>query len=164
MKIIILLVIFVFSIPENNKAKIKVEKKNNAETIKDSTKVVVPDSQRSVLMAKPFGGKGKGSNSGSKATDTYRGSGVSYSIPNRVPQALPAPEYKREIEGIVVVEVTVNKDGKVIQAIPGVKGTTTLDESLWEAAKKAAQMARFDRKPDASEYQKGIITYRFRLQ
>jgi outer membrane biosynthesis protein TonB len=62
------------------------------------------------------------------------------------------------------VEVSVDREGKVIQAIPGSKGSTTLDEYLLKAAKDAALEARFEAKPDAPAVQKGSITYNFILK
>ncbi len=92
------------------------------------------------------------------------GKGISYSLKGRKPQSLPKPAYNYQVEGIVVVEVTVDRNGKVTKAIPGVKGSTTLDENLLQAAKKAALASKFDRKPDAPAYQKGTITYHFILK
>ena len=90
--------------------------------------------------------------------------GTSFSLAGRNPESLPKPEYKYQIEGKVVVEITVDKQGNVTDAVPGVKGSTTLNEQLLSAAKKAALKAKFDKKPDAPSYQKGTITYFFRLQ
>jgi TonB family protein len=90
--------------------------------------------------------------------------GISYSLAGRTPQSLPLPEYNYQVEGRVVVEVTVDRNGKVTQATPGVKGSTTLNEYLLNAARKAALAAKFDRKPDAPAFQKGTITYLFMLQ
>ncbi len=92
------------------------------------------------------------------------GNGISYSLAGRKPLKLPVPEYNYQKEGIVVVEVTVDRNGKVTKAIPGVKGSTTLDDYLLSVAKKAALASRFDRKPDAPAYQKGTITYHFILR
>lgn len=94
----------------------------------------------------------------------YGNEGISYSLSGRTPQSLPKPEYKYQVEGIVVVEVTVDRNGKVTKATPGVKGSTTLDENLLKAARKAAIAARFDKNPDAPAFQKGTITYHFLLQ
>ena len=63
-----------------------------------------------------------------------------------------------------MVEVTVDRLGNVTYANPGVKGSTTLDEYLLKSAKKAALGAKFDRKSGAPAYQKGTITYYFKLQ
>jgi TonB family C-terminal domain len=124
------------------------------------------------LAAKAFGGKGGqggagGGTGGGVGTGTGPGvgSGISFNLAGRSNVgAFPRPEYKQQVEGVVVVEVTVDKEGKVTQAVAGAKGTTTLDESLRQAAEQAALKTRFDKKPDAPAFQKGTITYRFRLQ
>lgn len=124
------------------------------------------------LASKAFGGKGGQGGSGGgtgggngTGTGSGTGSGISFDLTGRNNVgAFPRPEYKQQVEGVVVVEVTVDKEGKVTQAVAGAKGTTTLDESLRHAAEQAALKARFDRKPDAPAFQKGTITYRFRLQ
>ncbi|MDR1866045.1 MAG: energy transducer TonB [Bacteroidales bacterium] len=76
---------------------------------------------------------------------------------------LPKPAYNSQEQGTVVVEITVDKDGNVIEAISGRKGSTTLDKTLLDAALTAAKQAKFTRKPDAP-VQKGTITYIFKLQ
>jgi len=91
-------------------------------------------------------------------------SGISYDLQGRGFQKLPTPKYDYQGEGRVVVEVSVDKEGKVIQAIPGSKGSTTLDEYLLKVAKEAALEARFEAKPDAPAVQKGTITYNFILK
>ena len=92
------------------------------------------------------------------------GNGTDYSLAGRNPESIPKPEYTIQIDGKVVVEITVNKDGVVTDAVPGAKGSSTLEANLLAAAKKAALKAKFDRKPDAPAYQKGTITYYFKLQ
>jgi outer membrane biosynthesis protein TonB len=74
------------------------------------------------------------------------------------------PKYDYQGGGKVVVEVRVDRLGKVMQAIPGIKGSTTLDEYLLKAAKDAAMQATFQVKNDAPEVQKGTITYTFILR
>jgi colicin import membrane protein len=90
--------------------------------------------------------------------------GISFSLAGRNPMLLPLPEYNHQVDGIVVVEVTVNRNGDVTNAIPGVRGSTTLNENLLNSARRAAERARFNVKPDAAAFQKGTITYHFRLQ
>lgn len=90
--------------------------------------------------------------------------GISYDLKGRGFQSLPAPKYDYQGEGKVVVEVSVDKLGKVTQANPGIKGSTTLDEYLLKVAKEAALQARFEAKPDAPIVQKGTITYNFILK
>jgi colicin import membrane protein len=90
--------------------------------------------------------------------------GISYDLSGRGFQALPPPKYDYQGEGIVVVEVSVDRLGKVIQAVPGFKGSTTLDEYLLKVAKDAAMKASFEVKSDAPAVQKGTITYNFILK
>jgi len=113
------------------------------------------------------GGEGAGGGSGGgvgTGTGKGTGPGVTYDLGDRSFVSLPKPEYTNQVEGVVVVEIFVDKDGKVTAANPGYRGSTTLDENLLQLAKKAALNARFDRKADAPAIQKGTITYRFRLQ
>jgi len=100
--------------------------------------------------------RGEGSGLGTK--------GVSYDLQGRGFQKLPLPKYDYQGEGRVVVEVSVDRSGKVIQAIPGIKGSSTLDEYLLRVAKEAALEAQFEVKPDAPAIQKGTITYNFKLK
>ncbi len=116
------------------------------------------------------GGEGnQGSTEGSVDSRSHTGGGlgdkgISFDLAGRTPQFLPKPEYKYQKEGRVVVEVTVDRIGNVTKAIPGVKGSTTLDEYLLSVARNAALKAQFDRKDDAPAFQKGTITYYFTLQ
>jgi colicin import membrane protein len=107
--------------------------------------------------------RGKGSGLGDKGTGTGD-KGVSYNLQGRGFQALPSPKYDYQGEGKVVVEVSVDRSGKVVQATPGTKGSTTLDEYLLRVAKEAALEARFEVKQDAPVIQKGTITYNFILK
>lgn len=122
------------------------------------------------LGAKVFGNGGQGGSGGGTGggtgtgTGTGVGSGISYNLDGRTHYSLPNPKYDSQSEGLVVVEIIVDKEGRVTQATAGKKGTTTTDTHLWEAAQKAALQAKFDRKPDAPAFQKGTINYRFRLQ
>jgi len=90
--------------------------------------------------------------------------GISYDLAGRGFQKLPSPKYDYQGEGRVVVEVSVDRQGKVVQATPGTKGSTTLDEYLLKVAKEAALEAQFESNPDAPVIQKGTITYNFILK
>jgi hypothetical protein len=87
--------------------------------------------------------------------------GISYDLAGRQAQSLLKPKYDIESEGIVVVEITVDRNGNVTKATPGVKGSTTLEEYFLRVARETALTAKFDRKPDAPVIQKGTITYHF---
>jgi len=106
-----------------------------------------------------------GDPSASSYTGTGRGSGgegISFDLAGRSAQSLQVPEYRSQTEGRVVVEVVVDKDGRVISATPGVRGSTTTDQRLYNAAERAALDSRFSRSPE-SPVQRGTITYIFRL-
>lgn len=92
------------------------------------------------------------------------GNGISFSLGNRAAQSLPAPEYPKQKSGVVVVEVTVDRNGVVTAVRGGVRGSTTYDSDLVSAAEKAARRARFNVSKDAPAYQTGTITYVFKLQ
>lgn len=103
-------------------------------------------------------------NSKNRAGGPGGGNGISFSLSGRSSKSLPKPEYKSQSEGKVVVEVTVDQNGNVVSARPGIKGTTTSNKILHEAAQIAALKAKFDVKRDAPALQKGTITYHFMLQ
>ena len=93
-------------------------------------------------------------------------SGISYDLGGRgLQEELPNPEYFDYQEpAIVIVEIRVNRDGKVIQATPGKPGSTTLEGKFLDAAKKAALKAQFKPDPAVKEIQVGTITYTFKLK
>jgi TonB family protein len=93
-----------------------------------------------------------------------RGSGTSWDLKGRSVVSLPKPSFPGNEGGTVVVEVTVDKFGKVTKALPGIRGSNTMDTDLLEAARKAALSAQFNTDANAAAFQKGTITYHFRLQ
>jgi outer membrane biosynthesis protein TonB len=116
------------------------------------------------------GGTGnQGSPTGSPDTD-YHGAGSGsgnrpgFSLEGRSALSLPVPQYDIQKEGKVVVEIKVDREGNVISATPGVKGSTTVDSYLLGVAKTAALKSRFNNKADAEPVQKGTIVYIFSLR
>lgn len=108
----------------------------------------------------------QGSPDGSPGVKKYGkggGEGVSYNLSGRSALSLAKPTYPGNNEGIIVVEVNVDKFGNVTKAVVGVKGSTSLDASLMEAARKAALSTRFNQNLDAPAFQTGTITYHFVL-
>lgn len=88
---------------------------------------------------------------------------ISYDLGGRGVSALVRPLYDIQKEGKVVVAVTVDRLGRVTDATPGIKGSTTLDEILLKVAKEAALKTTFEKNNDAPNIQKGTITYIFKL-
>ena len=65
-------------------------------------------------------------------------------------------------EGLVVVEIRVNKRGEVVKATPGIQGTTGTN-CLFEAAKKTALSFKFTANQDAPDIQVGFVSINFAL-
>ena len=95
---------------------------------------------------------------------TGNGGGISYSLSGRSAVDLSRPEKGIQASGKVVVAILVDRDGNVIQAYPGVQGSTTTNQMLYEAAQKAAMSTKFNISPNSAERQKGQLTYIFELQ
>ena len=66
-------------------------------------------------------------------------------------------------EGIVVVDITVDRNGNVTSAVPGVRGTTNNSKCLTDPARQAALETKFNSDPKAPVGQRGQIIYRFSL-
>lgn len=66
-------------------------------------------------------------------------------------------------EGRVVVKITVDRNGKVVQATPGVKGTTNNDPCLLEPARKTAFLHRWNVDSKAPNQQIGFVVVNFKL-
>ncbi|RZS92020.1 energy transducer TonB [Aquimarina brevivitae] len=65
--------------------------------------------------------------------------------------------------GRVVVKIVVDRSGKVIQATPGVKGTTNNASCLLDPAKRTALTFRWKPDPNAPERQIGFVEVTFGL-
>lgn len=77
---------------------------------------------------------------------------------------LPLPDYSVQNSGTVVVRIMVDQYGTVTNAIPGARGTTVQDATLWEAARQAALKAKFNISASAPPVQEGTISYVFTLR
>lgn len=100
---------------------------------------------------------------GAKQYGPGGGEGITFNLSGRSAETLPKPSYPGQEEGVVVVQVTVDKTGKVTKAEPGVRGSTSLNSGLLNAAKQAALSTRFNEDKNAPAFQTGTITYRFVL-
>ncbi|MFH6969704.1 energy transducer TonB [Flavobacterium sp. FlaQc-28] len=101
-------------------------------------------------------GYGAGSGGGS-------GGGSGYSLGNRKALSKPAPKYTCNEEGKVVVEVSVDQNGKTISATAGIKGTTNTAKCLLDQARIAAINTKWESDNDAPVKQVGKIIYNFNL-
>lgn len=106
-------------------------------------------------------GSGSGSGGGSGAG---RGTGVgNYQLAGRKVLAKPQPRYTCNEQGTVAVEISVDQNGRVTSANPGVRGTTNSAKCLLDQARQAAMNTKFDSSDSAPEKQVGKIVYNFRL-
>ncbi|MGQ1785755.1 MULTISPECIES: cell envelope integrity protein TolA [unclassified Saccharicrinis] len=103
-------------------------------------------------------------NSKNRSGSGLGNSGSGFSLTGRsLVGSLPQPNYGIQEEGIIVVQVTVNKYGQVVSAEYQLKGSTTQNSTLKKAAIDAAKKAKFNADPNAAAFQKGTITYHFEL-
>lgn len=90
-----------------------------------------------------------------------KGNGPGYSLGGRGAKSLHRPSDDFSEEGTVVVDIWVNRAGKVVRAEVATKGTTLINQTMREKAKQAALLSSFASDPDAPEEQHGTITYNF---
>ncbi len=96
-------------------------------------------------------------------TGTGKGSsGNSFSLAGRsLTGSLPKPVEGCNEDGVIVVEITVDKTGNVTGAQAILRGSRNLTNCLRKAAEEAAMRARFNSDANAAAYQSGTITYTF---
>ncbi len=75
--------------------------------------------------------------------------------------SIPRLTTSGQVEGTVVVSIKVDQYGNVVEATPGVEGTTTTSNSVWNAARSAVLRAHFNQSASAPALQSGTITYTF---
>ncbi len=92
------------------------------------------------------------------------GDGFSFDLGGRSLVSAPKIVDTSQKEGKVVVEISVDKYGKVVKATPGARGSTTTDLHLEKLATEAAYNTKFNAKSDASIQQKGYMTFVFILE
>ena len=88
------------------------------------------------------------------------GGGPSYDLGGRNAKSLPRPSSDFNEEGTIVVDIWVDRDGRVQRAEVG-KGTNISNARMRETAKQAALQSVFAPDKNAVELQRGTITYKF---
>lgn len=109
----------------------------------------------------------QGKAGGTATSNNYSGNGGgngNYSLAGRSSIALPRPEYNSNKQGTVVVQIWVNREGRVVRAEYQPKGSNTSDGELVKHAVEAARKARFNPDAGAPDEQKGTITYKFEIR
>ncbi len=87
---------------------------------------------------------------------------ISYFLKNRHKLKIPVPTYKCESSGTVVVNIEVNRKGKVSSF--KIDNQSTSNTCLRDAAIASVKKARFNQNYDAPLKQQGTITYVFEAQ
>lgn len=66
--------------------------------------------------------------------------------------------------GKIAVRISINKEGIVTNAVPGVKGTTLNDRELWQKCKDAVMGARLNQSSTAPDVQVGVVVFNFKVK
>tara|TARA_R110002049_G_scaffold127617_3_gene284444 strand:+ start:1360 stop:2208 length:849 start_codon:yes stop_codon:yes gene_type:complete len=98
-----------------------------------------------------FGGQGTGSG------------GVGYGLNGRGSATYKTLKQDCNESGMVIVKIIVNQSGNVIDAVPGVKGTTNTAQCLLEPAKKIALSHKWPSDSKAPAKQIGFVKVNFKL-
>lgn len=110
-------------------------------------------------------GPGSGSGSGGgNGSGNGLGNGAGYALSGRKALTKPSPNYNCNEEGVVVVQITVDKNGNVVDAKPGARGTTNSATCLTSQARIAAMNTKWSASPTGAEKQVGTIRYNFSLK
>lgn len=106
------------------------------------------------------GGNGDGIGPGSGG-----GTGINVNLKGRKILKRPNVTDNSQETGTVVVEITVDKNGKVVSAVPGGQGSTTTSKRLYDLSKLKALECQFDvtNNPD-NILQKGTITFVYKYK
>jgi hypothetical protein len=77
---------------------------------------------------------------------------------------LVTPQDDGQKTGKIAVRITINKQGVVVDAIAGVKGTTLQDLDLWAKCKAAVMGARLNQSDSAPDLQVGVVVFNFKVK
>jgi TonB family protein len=99
----------------------------------------------------------------SHGQSTVPGNGIGYKLGGRGSVSFKKPDNPTQKDGTVVVDIWVNRAGKVIRAKSGARGSTTTNPILQKQAEEAALKAKFKADSNAAFEQKGTMTFVFIL-
>jgi len=111
----------------------------------------------------------KGDPNGDPNATSYYGTGKgldgdgNYLLGGRKPLNKPRDPQDCNEAGKVVVSIEVNRNGQVISATPGVRGTSNNTKCLLDKARENAMATRFNSDSKAPAKQIGKIVYNFKL-
>ncbi len=107
------------------------------------------------MNGNPFGNKDSNSTQGSSNT----GNNNSFSLAGRSPVGkIGVPTYSEQVEGKIVITITIDMNGNVTNAQMQARGTTVDNAAVINAAVAAAKKTKFNAIKE-NKLQTGIITY-----
>lgn len=92
------------------------------------------------------------------------GNGPGVSLGGRGSLYLDIPRNDFKEQGVVVVDIWVDREGNVIKAQAKAKGSDIIDPEIKRIAVESAKISKFVKESTAEEIQRGTITYRFVLR
>jgi len=95
---------------------------------------------------------------------TFDGTGIGYDLGHRGHMKGPDVIKEHKEEGKVVLNIYVDRKGKVIRTTPYLAGSTTTSQALFNLASKMAKSAVFKSDANAPPEQKGKMTFVFVLE
>jgi len=104
------------------------------------------------------GGSGGTGNSGNGS-----GRGVSLSLAGRKFLTKPSLQDESQVEGKISVTITADKDGNIVSAEAGGRGTTIQNEELWRKCESAVMRIKLNPSPTGEEAQTGKVVFSFKL-
>ena len=156
------------------------KKTSKAVTTEEPTKKAVKQTVDNRALFKGMSSKGngngdgttgtpgnQGSPNGSNMSNNYNGTGSGnggLALGNRSWVSRPSVDDDHRSTGKIVVQIQVDKNGNVVSATPGAKGTTISDYELFNRCKQAALNAKFNNSDNAPDLQVGYITFTFKVK
>jgi len=89
---------------------------------------------------------------------------VRLTLANRRFVNLPAISDNGQSSGRIAVEIRVDKNGEVVYARAGAKGTTLSDLNLWRKCEQAVLGSRLNQLESAPDVQIGIVMFNFKVK
>ena len=91
------------------------------------------------------------------------GGGVSLNLSGRKFISRPTLQDDGQTEGKITVTITVDREGSVVAADAGGRGTTIQNEELWRKCEEAVMRAKLNRITSGPEEQAGKVVFSFKL-
>jgi outer membrane biosynthesis protein TonB len=109
----------------------------------------------------------QGKPTGSTLANNYNGTGSGnggLALANRSWVSKPSVQDNHRSTGRIVVEIRVDKNGNVVFAQAGAKGTTITDYDLFTRCENAVKNSKLNAPENAPDIQVGYVTFVFKVQ